>query len=66
MKQITLRNKLNGEKFISDNFKQSEFIDGIEYIVVHKPDNERKFLMRKDSLEKDVPPKTSRVTSGHR
>ena len=27
-------------------------IDGVEYLVVHKVDNQRPFLMRKDALEK--------------
>ena len=58
MKEIKLRNKLNGEKFITDSFNQTEFIDGIEYLVVRKIGQDRRFLMRKDSLEKETIPKT--------
>jgi hypothetical protein len=52
MKSITFKNKLNGEQFVCDNIKNVETIDGIDYIVVHRPDNTRQFLMKKDILEK--------------
>ena len=66
MKQINLRNRLNGEKFVSDDFRQSELIDGIEYVVVRRPGNDRRFLMRKDILEKDIPSKIAKVTKAYR
>jgi hypothetical protein len=53
MKQVTFKNKFNGEKVICDDTRNGvKFIDGIEYYVVHRNENPRTFLMRKDSLEK--------------
>lgn len=66
MKQTNLRNKLNGEKFVSDNVRQSEFIDGVEYLLVRRPGTDRRFLMRKESLEKDIPSETPKLTKAHR
>lgn len=51
MKQILLKNRVNNDVVVCDNIKEIEFIDGIEYITVRKPDNVRKFKMRKDVLE---------------
>ena len=34
-----------------DDYTDNKFIDGVEYIRVHKQDN-RSFLMRKDTLKK--------------
>lgn len=53
MKAVNLRNKLNGEKFVCENMKEIQTIDGVDYIVVHRTDSSRNFLMRKDVLEKD-------------
>jgi hypothetical protein len=50
---MTLKNKLNGEQFVCENIKEVQLIDGVEYIVVHRLNNDRNFLMRKDILEKD-------------
>lgn len=52
MKPTMFKNKLNNDKFICDDLRLTENIDGVEYILVRKPDTERKFLMRKDALEK--------------
>ena len=43
---------MNGEKFICHDTRLTENIDGVEYLLVHRPDNNRQFLMRKDILEK--------------
>lgn len=51
MKQILLKNRVNNDIVVCDNIKEIELIDGIEYITVRKPDNLRKFKMRKDVLE---------------
>jgi hypothetical protein len=37
---------------ICENIRAVEVIDGIEYLVVHRKENNRMFLMRKDILEK--------------
>lgn len=52
MKTITFRNKMNGERFVCDNIKAVEVIDGVEYLVVRKEFNPRPVMMRKDVLEK--------------
>lgn len=51
-KPVLLKNKLNGEQFICDDIRGDiEIIDGVYYYMVHKPENKRNFLMRKDVLE---------------
>ena len=52
MKIITFKNKFNGERVICDDTKAVQTIDGIEYILVSRRIRDRKFLMRKDALEK--------------
>jgi len=52
MKIITFKNKFNGERVICDDTKAVQIIDGIEYILVSRRIQDRKFLMRKDALEK--------------
>lgn len=43
---------MNNDKVICEDTRKVETIDGVEYLVVHKIDNQRPFLMRKDALEK--------------
>lgn len=52
MKPIILKNKFNGERVVCKDFKEIQLIDGIEYVLVSKTIQDRKFLMRKDALEK--------------
>lgn len=52
MKSVTVKNKMNGEKFVCDDFRQVEVIDGIEYLLVRRFGTDRKFLMRKEALER--------------
>ena len=52
MKTITLKNKFNGERVVCNDLKQVQLIDGIEYLLVSKTIQDRKFLMRKDALER--------------
>ena len=54
MKPTTYKNRLNGERFICDDNRVTEFIDGVEYLIVHRPNENRIFKMRKDALEKTV------------
>ena len=51
MKSVEFQNIYNQEKFYCENIKQVSLIDGIEYLSVQKPNSNRKFLMRKDSLK---------------
>jgi len=58
MKPMTFKNRLNGERFVCDDVRAVEVIDGIEYLIVHRPNEHRIFKMRKDALErvKDTKP----------
>ena len=52
MKSMLFESKLNRERFECDNVRDVEVIDGVEYLRVRKPNTQRQFLIRKDSLEK--------------
>lgn len=52
MKSTLFKNKLNNERFVCDDIRMTENIDGVEYIIVHRPNEHRHFKMRKDVLEK--------------
>jgi hypothetical protein len=52
MKSVTLRNMLNGERFVCDDFRQVEVIDGVEFLYVRKLNEHRLVKMRKDILER--------------
>ena len=54
MKPITFENRVSHERVICDDVKNVQTIDGIEFLQVRRQGQERKFLMRKDSLEKIV------------
>ena len=52
MKTITFKNRFNGERVVCKDTKAVQVIDGIEYLLVSRTIQDRKFLMRKDALEK--------------
>jgi hypothetical protein len=52
MKPVTFENKLNRERVICDDTRQSQWVDGVEYLAVHRESSPRIFLMRKESLQK--------------
>jgi hypothetical protein len=52
MKTITLKNKFNGERVVCNDVKAVQVIDGVEYLLVSRTIQDRKFLMRKEALEK--------------
>ena len=52
MKSVTFKNRMNGERFICDDVRTVEVIDGVEYLIVHRPNEQRVFKMRRDVLEK--------------
>ena len=58
MKPITFRNRLNNEQVVCQDTRDVKFIDGVEYLVVHKPNSARTFMMRRDALER-VPSSTA-------
>lgn len=63
MKSTTLENRINGERFICDDVRTVEVIDGVEYLIVHRPNEHRIFKMRKDILAKVNTPVTQRNKS---
>ena len=54
MKSIIFKNKMNGERFVCDNTRAVQVIDGVEYLVVHSEFNMRPVMVRRDMLEKDT------------
>ena len=40
------------ERVLCDDIRNSQTIDGVLYLRVHKSDNNRTFLQRKDALRK--------------
>lgn len=51
-KTQTLVNPLNSEMWVCRDISDTKDIDGVLYIKVHKPENEKRtFLMRKDALK---------------
>lgn len=52
MKSMTFKNRVNNEQFVCDDVRAIEVIDGVEYLLVHRPNEYRMFKMRKDALEK--------------
>ena len=49
---VTLVNPLNSEEWICEDYNDTRFIDGVEYVKVRKPIMQRTVLMRKDALRK--------------
>ena len=54
MKPMTFKNRMNNERFVCDDVRTVEVIEGVEYLIVHRPNEHRIFKMRKDALEKDT------------
>ena len=48
----TLVNPINSEEWICEDYNDTRFIDGVEYVKVRKPIMQRTLLMRKDALRK--------------
>jgi len=55
MKKFLTRlvNPLNQEKWICDDYSNVKLVEGVEYIIVYKPEtSNRHYLMRKEALRK--------------
>ena len=52
MKETRFENIFNHDKFACANPRDVEVIDGVQYLIVHRQDNNRPQLMRKDALKK--------------
>jgi hypothetical protein len=46
-----MENKFTHERFVCDNPRDVEVIDGVEYVRVHTQYQSRVLLMRRDALE---------------
>jgi hypothetical protein len=51
MKPKTFENSLNRERVVCDDIRLSRWVDGVEYLAVHRENSPRIFLMRKDALK---------------
>lgn len=52
-KPVKLVNPLNQESWMCLDYNKTQSVDGVEYIIVFKPENtQRQHLMRKDALRK--------------
>jgi hypothetical protein len=60
MRVTLFKNLFNNEQFVCDDVRMTENIDGVEYIVVHRPNEHRPLKMRRDALEKINTPVTQR------
>lgn len=52
MKSVTLENQFTHERFICDDMRSVQVIDGVEYLSVYRPSNPRVVLIRKDALKR--------------
>jgi hypothetical protein len=52
MKPVIFKNKFNNDRFVCEDVRAVENIDGVEYLIVHRLGEHRPFKMRKDALEK--------------
>ena len=50
-KPVLLENIRNREKWVCDDINKINYINNVEYLYVHRLDNDRLFMMRKDSLK---------------
>jgi hypothetical protein len=50
-KPLTYKNYVSQEVWLCDDPKKTKEIDGVTYIMVHKPDSHRMVMMRRDSLQ---------------
>jgi hypothetical protein len=51
-KPVVFENKITRERLICDNIQLVRVFDGEEFISVHRVNESRNFLMRRDALEK--------------
>jgi hypothetical protein len=51
-KPVVFENKITRERLICDNLRLERVVDGAEFLSVHRVNESRNFLIRKDALEK--------------
>lgn len=45
-------NKITRERLVCDNINLVRWFDGVAYLSVRKPSEERRFLIRRDALQR--------------
>lgn len=53
IKPVRLKNLRTNEIFICEDYSNIKVIDGVEFVQVHKEDNQRMFLMNKEHLVRE-------------
>jgi hypothetical protein len=51
-KPVVFENRITRERLICDNLRLVRVFDGVEFLSVHRVNESRNFLIRKDVLEK--------------
>jgi hypothetical protein len=51
-KPVVFENKITRERLICDNIQLVRVFDGEEFVSVHRVNESRNFLIRRDALEK--------------
>ena len=51
-KPVVFENKITRERLICDNIRLVRVFDGAEFLSVHRVNESRNFLIRRDALEK--------------
>jgi hypothetical protein len=54
-KPVVFENKITRERLICDNIKLVRVFDGAEFLSVHRVNESRNFLIRRDALEQVDP-----------
>jgi hypothetical protein len=50
-KPVVFENKITRERLICENIRLVRIFDGAEFVSVHRPNESRNFLIRRDALE---------------
>ena len=53
-KSAVFENKITRERLICDNVDLVRWFDGVAFLSVHRPGEERRFLIRRDALQEVV------------
>jgi hypothetical protein len=59
-KPVVFENKITRERLVCDNIKLVRVFDGAEFLSVHRPNENRNFLIRRDALTEIVDDKSPR------
>jgi hypothetical protein len=60
-KSVTLSNPRTGEVWVCENFDNRRRVDGVDFVEVHRPDNQRLVWMNLANLVKVKESKSSKM-----